>query len=66
MSSLKQRLLEEYDGFADKRIKKLESGSLFIADDRGGGDHGARLCLVNADRVELFAGIQRRRTTPLQ
>lgn len=41
MLSLKRKLFDEYDGFADKRIKKLESGSIFIADDRTTGDQGA-------------------------
>jgi hypothetical protein len=34
MSHLKQVLLETYGTFADKRIKKIESGKTFIADDR--------------------------------
>src|SRR5271166_3243247 len=38
---LKQALLDHYGHFADKRIKNLVRGSLFIADDRGPGDHGA-------------------------
>jgi len=31
---LKEVLFNEYDGFADKRIKNLEKGSSFIVDDR--------------------------------
>ena len=34
-------MLETYGTFADKRIKKIESGKTFIADDRGPGDYGA-------------------------
>jgi hypothetical protein len=41
MSHLKQVLLETYGSFADKRIKKIETGKSFIADDRGPGDYGA-------------------------
>ena len=41
MNTLKKVLFEEYDGFADKRIKKLETGSTFIVDDRTDGDQGA-------------------------
>jgi hypothetical protein len=41
MSLLKQTLLDTYGGFADKRIKKIETGKTFIADDRGPGDYGA-------------------------
>lgn len=55
---LKQTLLDVYGHFSDKRIKKIDSGSLFIADDRGPGDHGAdgRLfgwfCLIFAEVVD--------------
>jgi len=38
---LKRVLYDAYGGFADKRIKKLESGSTFIADDRTEADYGA-------------------------
>jgi hypothetical protein len=41
VNTLKKALFDEYDGFADKRIKKLESGATFIIDDRTSGDHGA-------------------------
>ena len=41
MSHLKQVLLETYGSFADERIKKIESGRTFIADDRSPGDYGA-------------------------
>lgn len=41
MSSLKKKLFDEYGGFADKRIKKLEKGSTFIVDDRTEDDIGA-------------------------
>jgi hypothetical protein len=38
---LKRALYEEFGGFADKRIKNVESGSKFIADDRTERDKGA-------------------------
>lgn len=38
---LKKALYEEYEGFSDKRIKRLERGSLFIVDDRSHADQGA-------------------------
>jgi|HubBroStandDraft_1064217.scaffolds.fasta_scaffold37320_3 hypothetical protein len=38
---LKKILYEEYEGFADKRIKHLDRGSMFIVDDRTPGDSGA-------------------------
>jgi len=38
---LKQALYNEYDGFADKRHKKLDSNNTFMIDDRSPGDHGA-------------------------
>ncbi len=38
---LKQALFKEYDGFADKRHKKLDSSKLFMIDDRSPGDYGA-------------------------
>lgn len=41
MPQLKKVLFNEFDGFADKRIKKLTSGSVFQIDDRGPGDIGA-------------------------
>jgi len=72
MSSLhlKKVLYEEYEGFADKRIKRLERGSLFIVDDRSVGDYGADrklfawFCLIFADvvsetaiKVTLYGGV---------
>jgi hypothetical protein len=39
--NLKKRLLKEYGTFADKRIKNVAKGNLFIADDRSTGDYGA-------------------------
>jgi hypothetical protein len=39
--ALKKHLLGVYGGFADKRIKKAESGKTFCIDDRTEGDHGA-------------------------
>ena len=41
MDSLKHVLFEEYRGFADKRIKNFEKGSIFIVDDREQRDEGA-------------------------
>jgi hypothetical protein len=52
---LKKVLYDEYEGFADKRIKHLERGSLYIVDDRSPGDYGADrqlflwFCLIFAD-----------------
>ncbi|MCG8059078.1 MAG: hypothetical protein JAZ21_04535 [Candidatus Thiodiazotropha taylori] len=70
MSKLKKVLFDEYDGFADKRIKRLESGKSFIADDRGPRDYGAGkqlflwFCLIFVDveeksriNVKLLGGI---------
>jgi hypothetical protein len=39
--TLKQAFLDAYGHFADKRIKNIDSGSLFIIDDRGPKDVGA-------------------------
>lgn len=39
--ALKQVFLGEYGHFADKRIKNLDKGSVFIIDDRGPSDVGA-------------------------
>lgn len=41
-NDLKQVLFDAYGGFADKRIKKLASGSLFAVDDRTERDEDAR------------------------
>jgi hypothetical protein len=38
---LKQVLFNAYGGFADKRIKNLERGKLFIVDDRTRSDEDA-------------------------
>jgi hypothetical protein len=70
MVHLKKVLFDEYDGFADKRIKKLESGTKYIVDDRGLGDFGAdkklfgHFCLIFADlsdeptvRVTMTGGV---------
>lgn len=38
---LKQYLFDEYGGFADRRIKRLEKGDTFIIDDRSEDDIGA-------------------------
>jgi hypothetical protein len=54
---LKQALLDEYGAFADKRIKRIDSGHIFAVDDRGPGDIGADgdllsyFCLVFADVI---------------
>jgi len=37
MSTLKRALFDKYGGFADRRIKKLEKGNLFIVDTRKAG-----------------------------
>jgi hypothetical protein len=56
-NALKSTLLKEYGHFADKRIKKIETGHLFIVDDRRSTDHGADgkpfgwFCLIFADVV---------------
>ncbi len=39
---LKEHLFKAYQGFADKRIKSMDRGRLFIVDDRGPGDFDAR------------------------
>jgi hypothetical protein len=39
---LKEHLFDAYDGFADKRYKKIEHDAPFIVDDRGKGDLDAR------------------------
>jgi hypothetical protein len=56
---VKQTLVDAYGGFADKRIKKLESGSWFEVDGRGASDYGADrklfswFCTIN---VEVMSG----------
>jgi hypothetical protein len=40
-TNLKQSLFDAYDGFGDKRLKKIENEAPFIVDDRGPGDYGA-------------------------
>jgi hypothetical protein len=70
MNNLKEALFDEYNGFADKRIKKLESGSRFIIDDRGDSDIGADkqlysyFCMMFADvlsadqvKVSLYGNV---------
>jgi len=42
LDDLKKVLFDAYDGFADKRIKKLDKGMYFIVDDRDDGDEDAR------------------------
>ncbi len=39
--SLKKKLFDEYGGFSDKRIKRLDKSDVFTVDDRGQGDFGA-------------------------
>lgn len=41
MSILKKALFDEYDGFADGRIKKLTTGSIFAVDGRSRTDYGS-------------------------
>ena len=41
LRAVKQVLLEEYEHFADKRIKKLDSGTRFIVDGRTRSDIGS-------------------------
>jgi len=64
---LKQALLNEYETFADRRIKNIDRGNLFIADDRGPGDHGADkqlflwfctifVAVVDHDKVKVTLG----------
>lgn len=54
---LKKALLAEYGSFADKRIKKLETGHVFVVDDRGRPDAAADgslygwFCMIFADVV---------------
>lgn len=56
---LKKRLYDEYGGFADKRIKKLDNGNFFIVDDRQQDDYDARkqmflwFCLIFAEVNDL-------------
>ena len=38
---LKKHLFDSLGGFADKRVKNLDKGNLFFADDRGRSDYGA-------------------------
>jgi hypothetical protein len=58
---LKQSLLSEYGHFSDQRLRKIDSGSLFIVDDRTKSDHGADqklyswFCLIFAEVVEPSA-----------
>ncbi|MBN9674664.1 hypothetical protein [Salipiger bermudensis] len=67
---LKRVFFEAYDGFADKRYKKLENNQPFIVDDRSRGDHDAQgqlflwFCMIFAEvldgdriRVKLGGGV---------
>lgn len=47
MATLKRVLFDTYDGFADKRVKKLENATTFIVDDRGVGG------VIGADKKPL-------------
>ena len=56
MHKLKRMLLAEYGGFADKRIKKVETGRIFIVDDRSEHDQGrdglpSWFCMMFADVI---------------
>lgn len=42
INHVKQTFIDAYGGFADRRIKKLESGSFFHVDGRSSGDYDAR------------------------
>lgn len=42
INEVKQAFLDEYGHFANKTIKKLESGNFFHVDDRSMGDYDAR------------------------
>jgi hypothetical protein len=53
---LKQALFDAYEGFADKRIKHLDRGDLFIVDDRQAKDHGADKKLYGWF-VQIFAQV---------
>lgn len=46
-NEVKQAFLDEYGHFANKAIKKLESGNYFHVDDRSMGDYDARKKLYN-------------------
>ena len=47
MPTLKRVLFDTYDGFADKRVKKLENATTFIVDDRNEGG------VIGADKEPL-------------
>ena len=55
---LKQALFDAYGGFADKRIKNIDKGNLFIIDDRTETDEDARgdlflwFCQILAEVVD--------------
>lgn len=71
-NELKQVLFDEYDGFADKRLKRIENDAPFIVDDRTGHDQDARgrlflwFCQMFAEvvseteiRLTLYGGVPR-------
>jgi hypothetical protein len=41
MPILKKLLFDKYDGFADKRVKKLSKASVFVVDDRSPNDESS-------------------------
>jgi hypothetical protein len=57
-NALKQILFDSYDGFADKRIKNLDKGHLFIINDRTTRDEDAQgklflwFCQILAEVVD--------------
>jgi hypothetical protein len=57
-NELKQALLNAYGSFADKRIKNLDKGKLFIVDDRTSSDEDAagklfqRFCQILAEVID--------------
>ena len=58
MTSLKQRLIDEYGGLDDERITRLDSGTIIIVDDRGPGVRDAKkrlfswFCEISAELPE--------------
>jgi hypothetical protein len=50
--SVKETLFAEYGGFADKRIKNIDKGKRFVADDRHYSDFGA-----DKDLLSYFCAI---------
>ena len=57
---LKQALLDEYGSFSDRRIRNIDRGSTFIADDRGPDDYAADktlfpwFCMMFVEVVDTY------------